>query len=66
MNPNQMQNKPIVPPKKIEWIACRASEACDGNQAYCTLLFRKGMLEGGGTTRRYRCCACNGVFSITV
>jgi len=66
MNMNQPNSPPIAPPKKIEWISCRASEACEGKQAYCTLIFRKGLLQGGGTTRRYRCTTCNGVFTITV
>jgi len=61
----QQQNNPVVPPKKIIWMSCRAAEHCDGNQAYATLIFRKKFTEGGGRTTRYRCTKCNGVFTIT-
>ena len=45
---------------------CRAAEHCDGNQAICTLIFKKNLLQGGGTTRRYRCQTCKGTFTVTV
>ena len=59
------QNKPAVPRKKIVWMRCRASEACDGNHAYATLIIRKPIEQGGGTITRYRCTTCNGMFQIT-
>ena len=62
---NTPQNKPVVPEKKIIWMKCRASEACDGNQAYATMIFARPFVQGGGKTVRYRCLKCNGVFSIT-
>ena len=65
MSGNQQQ-KPVVPPKKIVWMSCRASEACEGNHAYCTLIFRTPLTQGGGTARRYRCTTCNGVFTISM
>ena len=61
----QQQNKPVAPPKKIVWMSCRASNACDGNHAYATLIFRNLLEEGGGQTIRYRCTTCNGSFQIT-
>jgi len=60
------QQKPVQPPKKIVWMTCRAAEHCEGKQAYATLIFRKTIMQGGGTTTRYRCTTCNGSFSITV
>jgi len=60
------QNKPVVPPKKEVWISCRASEACEGNKAYATLIFQKPITAGGGKTTRYRCTTCKGVFTITL
>jgi hypothetical protein len=59
------QNKPVIPEKKIVWIKCRASEACDGNQAYATMIITRPATAGGGRTTRYRCCKCNGMFQIT-
>jgi len=62
---NEQQTKPVVPPKKVVWMKCRASEACEGNHAYATLIFRHPLLQGGGQTIRYRCTTCNGFFQIT-
>lgn len=64
-NPTGPQNKPIVPPKEIVWMKCRVSEACPGNQAYISLMQRNSILQGGGTSYRYRCTTCNGVWHIT-
>jgi hypothetical protein len=61
------QQKPIVPQNQDPvWMKCRAAEHCDGNQAICTLIFKKNLLQGGGTTRRYRCQTCKGTFTVTV
>jgi len=60
------QQKPIVPPKKVVWMKCRAAEHCEGNHAYATLIFRKTLVQGGGQTTRYRCTTCDGTFSVTV
>lgn len=60
------QQKPVIPPKKTIWMKCRAGGACEGNQAYCSMVFKKGLLQGGGTSRRYRCLTCNGSFVVTV
>lgn len=62
-NPNQ--NVPIVPKKEVVWMACRAGTGCDGNQAYIALLKRNPITQGGGTSYRYRCTKCNGVWHIT-
>ena len=62
---SQDQNKPIQPPKKVVWMSCRATEGCEGKQAYITLMKRNPITAGGGTSYRYRCTTCNGVWHIT-
>jgi len=60
------QNTPITPPKEIVWMTCRAGgSGCGGNQAYISLMQRNSLLNGGGTSYRYRCTKCNGVWHIT-
>jgi len=60
--PSQPQIKPIVPPKEIVWMSCRAG--CGGNQAYVSMIFRTPLASGGGTVYRYRCTSCNGVWTV--
>jgi hypothetical protein len=63
----QQQNKPtVLKNQKPVWIKCRASEACDGNEAIPTMVFTKPITQGGGRTTRYRCTTCKGVFTITL
>jgi len=64
IDPNK-QNKPITPPKEVVWMKCRVSEACPGNQAFISLMQRNPLTSGGGTSYRYRCTTCNGVWHIT-
>jgi len=59
------QNKPVVPKKEIVWMSCRAGTGCAGNQAYVSLIFRHPLVQGGGTTYRYRCTTCNGIWNVT-
>lgn len=63
--PSPQQTRPVVPPKQIVWMKCRASEACPGNQAYISLLTRNPLVAGGGTSYRYRCTTCNGAWQVT-
>lgn len=59
------QNKPIAPPKEIVWMSCRVGGSCEGRQAYISLMQRNSLMNGGGTSYRYRCTTCNGVWHIT-
>ena len=48
---------------KVVWISCRARAGCEGKQAKITMRFK---LPQGGTSIRYRCLTCNGVFVVTL
>jgi len=65
MTDQNKQNKPIQPPKEIVWMKCRAGTACEGNQAYISLMQKNPLMQGGGTSYRYRCMSCNGVWHLT-
>lgn len=41
---------------------CRAKQSCNGQRSKITMKFK---LPQGGTSIRYRCITCNGVFHIT-
>ena len=70
----EVVTEPQAPPKKLVWIACRATRDCPGNTA--ELVSKKpnnlavpsarGSYETarGGYNTRYRCQTCNGVFYI--
>jgi len=62
---SNQQNQPIQPPKKVIWMKCRAAEHCEGNQAYVSLIQKHALTQGGGTSYRYRCTTCNGVWHLT-
>lgn len=65
--PVQPSNQlPVQPQKKIVWMSCRASEKCEGKQAYIVMERKVPLAGGGGTSRRYRCLLCKGVWHITV
>lgn len=51
------------PPKKMVWVACRATPGCEGKQA--TVVFSK-KTPGGGSVTRYKCGTCGGAFHIKV
>ena len=57
--------KPITPPKEVVWMKCRHSENCTGNHAYVSLMQAHSLVQGGGTSYRYRCTTCNGAWHIT-
>jgi len=60
------QNKPVIPKKKVVWMTCRAGTGCEGNQAFIAMIWRRTILQGGGSTYRYQCTTCNGVWSVTL
>lgn len=57
-------SNPVQPEKKIVTMNCRAKEGCPGREAY--LVFTKSipLIHGGGTTYRYRCTTCKGVWHL--
>lgn len=67
-----MTDTPTNEPKKV-WIACRAKKGCTGNYAVIVFQQNNNLAPGlgqfnvasGGRMIRYRCCTCNGVFTIT-
>lgn len=61
------QLRPVVPPKEIIHMACRAKggQGCGCNQAYVTMKIPLPFSQGGGTVFHYRCCGCGGKFIIT-
>ena len=62
---SNQQNKPVQPPKQEVWMSCRATPGCEGKKAYIALMQRNPTTAGGGTSYRYRCTTCNGVWHIT-
>jgi len=62
--PKKVPPKPAPKDKnagKIVWVACRAKQGCDGQQA--VMVFNK-KTGGGGAAVRYRCKTCGGAFHI--
>lgn len=48
---------------EIQWVACRAAELCDGNQAEIVMVADIPPAQGGGTAIHYRCQKCKKRFS---
>ena len=61
-----MSNTPPAQPKKeTVWMKCRANEKCEGNEAYVVFKKQQPLIQGGGTSYRYRCTKCKGVWHLT-
>lgn len=43
----------------VQWVNCRASELCDGNQAEILMVTPMSPDQGGGTVIHYRCKKCD-------
>ena len=48
---------------EVQWVACRASESCDGNQSLVLMVKDIPAQQGGGTAIHYRCQKCKHRFS---
>ncbi len=48
---------------KVQWVSCRASELCDGNQSEVLMVADIPAHQGGGTAIHYRCQKCKKRFS---
>lgn len=60
------QLRPVVPPKEVVHMACRApGGGCGCNQAYVTLKIPLPFQQGGGTVFHYRCVGCGKKFVLT-